>query len=208
MNQGKKLIRNTVFTLWGVAAFYVGWNRLSAAVVDADTAAPLRAAMTLGLSPTVTREAPPSIDLATVRDFTHVGAFGRLKVEIVGGQDYRVSVVPDPGQDVKYRAWREGSALRVATEGNNDGPAAATLHIEVPTLRQITVNVRQLSVRGLDAPELELISYNGGSATLLQNQIGYLRMVSYQPLEVQIDDATFAAGTIKANGDVRIRRAE
>lgn len=208
MNQGRKLIRNTIFTLWGVAAFYVGWNRLNAAVVDADTAPPLRAAMTLGLRPTVNPERPPSIDLSTVRDFTRVSVFGRFKVEIVGGQDYLVSVVPDAGQDVRYRAWREGDALRVATEGDNEGPAVATLHIEVPTLTKIAVNVNQISVQGLKVPELELVSYNGGSASLRQNQIGYLRMVSYQPLEVQMDDATFAAGTIKANGDVRIRRAD
>ena len=44
MNQGKKLIRNTVFTLWGVAVFYVGWNRLSAAVLDEDSSPSLRAA--------------------------------------------------------------------------------------------------------------------------------------------------------------------
>ena len=208
MNQGKKLIRNTIFTLWGVAALYVGWNRLNAAVVDDDTAPALRAAMTLGLRPTVHPERPPSIDLSTVRDFTRVSVFGRFRVEIVGGQDYRVSVVPEPGQEAKYRAWREGDALRVTTEGDNEGPAVATLHIEVPTLNKIAVNVSQISVQGLKAPELELVSYNAGRASLRQNQIDYLRMVSYQPLEVQMDDATFAAGIIKANGDVRIRRAE
>ena len=76
------------------------------------------------------------------------------------------------------------------------------------TLQKITVNVSQISVQGLQAPELELVSYNGGIASLLQNQVDFLRVVSYQPLDVRMDDATFAAGTIKANGDVRIRRAE
>lgn len=208
MNQGKKLIRNTVFTLWGVAAFYVGWNRLNAAVIDEDTSPALRAAMTLGLSATVHTERPPGIDLATARDFTHVSAYGRLRVEIVGGQDYQVSVVQEPGQELKYRAWRENDALRVAAEGDNEGPPLATLHITVPTLKEITVNVSQISVQGLKAPALELVSYNGGSASLLQNQIDYLHVVSYQPLDVRMDDVTFAAGTIKANGDVRIRRAE
>lgn len=208
MNPGKKLIRNTVFTLWGVAAFYVGWNRLNAAVLDAESSPSLRAAMSLGLQPVERREAQPGMDLATARDFTHVSAYGRLSVEIEGGQDYRVSVLPEPGQEPKYRAWQENGVLRVAMEGGNEGPPLATLHIQVPTLQKITVNVRQISVRGLQAPELELTSYNGGSASLLQNRIDYLRVVSYQALEVRMDDATFAAGTIKANGDVRIRRAE
>jgi hypothetical protein len=119
-----------------------------------------------------------------------------------------VSVVPEPGQEPKYRAWQENGSLRVAVEGDNEGSPVATLHVEVPSLEKLTVNVSQISVQGLTVPALELVSYNGGSASLLQNRIDYLHVVSYQPLDLRMDDVTFAGGTIKANGDVRIRRAE
>ena len=127
MNQGKRLLRNTVFSLWGAAALYVGATRLYA-TTDADTAPWVRNALSLGLRQTKPSERPDDIDLATVRDFTHVSVSGRFNVEIVGGAEYKVVVTPEAGQEMKYHAWRDDETLRIWQEGENKGAALATLH--------------------------------------------------------------------------------
>jgi len=207
MNEGKRLLRNTVFSLWGAAALYVGATRLYA-TTDADTAPWVRNALSLGLRQTKPSERPADIDLATVRDFTHVSVSGRFNVEIVGGAEYKVVVTPEAGQEMKYHAWRDDETLRIWQEGENKGAALATLHIEVPTLARLSINASHLTVRGIKAPELALVGYGLESAVLQQNEVASWRMFSGENREVRMDDATFAAGSVKANGDVVIRRAE
>ena len=206
MNQGKRLLRNTVFALWGTAAVYVGVTRLYGAT---DAAAPwLRTTLSLGLREHERSARPTDIDLATARDFTHVSVSGRFNVEIVGGTEYKVVVTPEAGQELKYHAWRDKETLRLWQEGENEGAALATLHIEVPTLNRISIHASSLSVRGLKAEELSLVGYGSTPTQLQQNEVQRWRLVSYAPMEVRMDDATFAAGSVKANGDVVIRRAE
>jgi hypothetical protein len=207
MNPGKRLIRNTVFVVWGTFAAFVALNRIYAAT-DADTTPWVRTALSLGLRPVERGERPADVDLATVKDFTHVSVRGRLNVEIVGGDAYKVSLVPEAGQEPKFHAWREEDMLRVWEEGDDEGAAVATLHIEVPTLVRISAHVNQLSVRGLKAEEVALVGYGAMSAKLQQNEVRHWRMFASEPMDVQMDDATFAAGTLKSGGDVVIRRAE
>jgi hypothetical protein len=207
MSKGKRLLRNTVFALWGWAALYVGATRLYA-TTDADTAPWLRTALSLGLKPSPNTPRPRDINLATVRDFTHVSVSGRFNVEVVGGMDYKVVVTPEAGQEIKYHAWRDDETLRIWQENDDKGPALATLHIEVPTLARLSINASHLTVRGIKSPELALVSYGLESALLQQNEVASWRMFSGVNMEVRMDDATFAAGSVKSNGDVVIRRAE
>jgi len=206
MNPGKRLVRNTVFVIWGACAAFVGLNRIYAAT---DAATPwVRTALSLGLQPVERRQRPADVDLATVKDFTHVSVRGRLNVEIVGGAEYKVVLVPEAGQEAKFHALRDEDMLRVWEEGNAEGAAVATLHIEVPTLTRISAHVNQLSVRGLKAEEVALVGYGALSAKLQQNEVRRWRMFGSEPMDVQMDDATFAAGTFKTGGDVVVRRAE
>ena len=207
MNSGKRLLRNTIFALWGTAAAYVGVTRLYGAT-DADTAPWLRTALSLGLRSSGPSQPPPEVDLATVRDFTHVSVSGRFNVEIIGAAEYRVEVIPDAGQQPKFHAWRDDSTLRIWEEVADKSPAIATVRVEVPTLVRLSINASHLSVRGIKATEVSLVGYGVERVQLHQNEVGQWRMFSSAHMEVQMDDATFAAGSVKANGDVEIRRAE
>jgi len=207
MNPGKRLLRNTILALWGWAAAYVGVTRLYGAT-DADTAPWLRTALSLGLRPAQRSQRPPDVDLATVRDFTHVNVSGRFNVEIVGGMEFKVVLTSDAGEAPKYHAWRDKEMLRIWEENDQKGPAVATLHIEVPTLARISINASRLTVRGVKAADLALVGHGLESARLQQNEVANWRIFSGTHMEVQMDDSTFAAGGVRANGDVVIRRAE
>lgn len=203
MNVGKRYLRNTVFTLWCTAAAFVGWTRLYGYAVDESSPQWKRSAMSLGLFARNYEKARPELDLATAKDFTKVSAFGNFTVEIVGAEQYKVIFTPPAGTSAKVHANLDNGYLRVHTD---DTVMGGTLHIEVPTLDRIDANVPQITVSGLRAKEVALVGYRSGALTLRQNQVASWRVFSGEPFEVRMDDATFAAGTIKANGDVVIRR--
>ncbi|HMA11185.1 MAG TPA: hypothetical protein VKO83_04815 [Steroidobacteraceae bacterium] len=200
MNAGRKLIRNTVFGLWGTAALFVGLNRLNA------TPAGGGAVFTLGLMQGGREETIPEIDLADARDFTSLSVRGRLRVEVVGAAGYSVTLTPAAGQSPEVHAYLEQGVLHV-DGGDTRGALQGVLRLEVPTLQRIDAATPQITVHGLAAPGLGLYLHNGGTALLQQNQVKQWQVFSADPLELSVDDATFAAGTLKATGDILIRRA-
>ena len=202
MNAGKKLIRNTVFGLWGAAALFVGLNRLNATAAGTDGGS----SFTLGLRQDRRPETLPEIDLANARDFANLSVRGRLKVEVVGAAGYKVTLTADGGQSPQVHAYLEGGTLHV-DGGDPRGALQGVLRLEVPMLQRIDTATPAITVRGLAAPELSLWLHEGGTALLEQNQVKQWQVYSSDPLELRVDDATFAAGTLKAHGDVLIRRA-
>lgn len=201
MNAGKKLVRNTVFGLWGTVALFVGLNRLH----SGEAAEGASSFLSLGLRQE--RESAPDsqIDLTAARDFTRLSVRGPLSVEVVGATAYKVTLTPEAGQSPQVRAWLNDGALHV--DGGEAEGVQGVLRVEVPSLQRIDVANQTLTVRGLSAPELSLYTYRGGVARLEQNQVGRWRVFSSGPLDLQVDEATFAAGTLKSIGEVEIRRA-
>jgi hypothetical protein len=205
MNPGKRYLRNTVFVLWGAAAFFIAWSRLYASV---GTEGPewKRNLLSLGLRVEQESKPRPELDLATAKDFSKVSAYGNFTLEIVGSAEYKVTFTPPAGTTAKVHASLDDDGdgyLRVHTE---DSVTGGTLHIEVPSLERIDANVPNTVVRGVKAKELRLVSYRGGTATLQQNQVQSWSLFSGDAMDVRVDDATFAAGSIKSNGNVVIRR--
>jgi len=202
MNPGKRYLRNTVFALWGAAAFFIAWNRLYASI---GTEGPewKRSLLSLGLRVEQESKPRPELDLATAKDFSKVSVYGDFALEIVGSTQYKVTFMSADGSTAKVHAYLDEGYLRVHTEDEVKG---GTLHIEVPTLQRIDANVPRITVRGLVAKEVGLYGYRGGVATLQQNHVDSWHLFSGDALDVGVDDATFAAGSIKSNGNVVIRR--
>ncbi len=218
MNQGKRYLRNTVLTAYGALVVFVGMNRLHASVVDADTPTWLRSAMTLGLREEVEPEPRPEMDLATAKDFTRVVMTGRYDVEIIGAAHYKVTFVPAAGDVGKLHASQADGVLHLhaerndgegegESEGNGEG-TAGTIQIETPALQQVHARVNHLTIRGMQGDTLQVTGMGRGDVTLLQNQVANWRLTSGAPMQVRVDDATFAAGSLKGVGDVVIRRAQ
>lgn len=202
MNPGKRYLRNTVFALWGVAAAFVGWNRLYAEVAG-EGAQEEHSLLSLGLRVEKHSGPRPDLDLAEARDFTRVSAYGDFDLEIVGAPQYKVTFTPAEGTTAKLHAsMDEDGSLHARTD---EGVTGGTLRIEVPQLERIDANVPRLLVQGMQGKELFLMSYRSGTATLRGNQVQSWRLFSGEQYDVRIDDITFAAGGIKSNGNVVIR---
>jgi hypothetical protein len=202
MNPGKRYLRNTVFVLWGVAAAFVGWNRLYAKVAGED-AQGKHSLLSLGLRVEQRSRPRPDLDLAAAKDFTKLGVRGDFTLEIVGAPQYKVTFTSPDGSTTKVHASMDEGYLHVRTD---DDVVGGTLRVETPRLERIDSNVPRVLVQGLQGKELSLVSYRGGTATLRENQVESWRLFSGQPYEVRVDDITLAAGGIKSNGDVVIRR--
>jgi hypothetical protein len=217
MNQGKRYLRNTVFVLWGTAAVFVGWNRVYSAV---STGAPQGkySMLTLGLRQDTRDREAPGIDLAQAKDFTRLSVRGRINVEIVGASAFKVSFTPAAGKTPRIKVFQSEGTLHVSSreeegdQGELSGDLEGALRVEVPTLSRIDVAANQIVVRGLHAQELSVFGFGTGESGLTvrlqDNQVAQWKLFSGSPMEVRVDDATFAAGTLKSNGDVVIRRDE
>jgi hypothetical protein len=203
MNPGKRYIRNTVFVMWGAAAAFVGWTRLYAYAVDADSPPWQRSLLSLGLRQNDEAKPRPELDLATARDFSKLSVYGNFTLEVVGAAQYKVTFTAPDGTTAKPHVYQDDGYLRVHTE---DTVTGGTLRVEVPTLERIDANVPRTTVSGLQAKELSLVGYRSGTAILQHNQVENWKLFSGEQFEVRIDDATFAAGSIKSNGDIVIRR--
>lgn len=201
MNAGKKLIRNTVFGLWGTVALFVGLNRLNSGEAAEGTSSVL----SLGLRQEREPATNPQIDLSAARDFNRLSVRGPLSVEVVGAVAYKVTLTPAAGQSPQVRAWLNQGVLHV--DAGEELGVQGVLRVETPTMQRIDAANQRVTVHGLNAPELSLFTHRGGVARLEQNQVGSWRVFSSESLDLQVDEATFAAGTLKANGDVVIRRA-
>jgi hypothetical protein len=199
MNPGRKLIRNTVFGLWGATALFVGLNRLNATAADG-------AGITLGLRQEERAEEIPSIDLASASNFTRLSVRGPLVLEVVGAATYEVTLTPISGESPEVRAWLQDRTLHVDA-GESQGEARAVLRVQAPLLERIDAGSRKVLVRGLGSPDVDLYMYNGGEARLEQNHVQRWEFFSGNPLAVQLDDATFASGTVKSRGEVSLARA-
>jgi hypothetical protein len=201
MNAGKKLIRNTVFALWGTAALFIGLNRLQ----SRESTAGGSSFLALGLRQEREPEPKPQIDLAAARDFTRLSVRGPLSVQIVGASAFKVWLEPVAGYSPKVRAWLNEGVLHV--DGGEEQGRQAVLHVEVPTLQRVDAANAEVAVRGLSTREFSLYTYGGGVARLEQNSVQHWHLFSSRPLDLRVDDATFAAGTIKTTGDVVVRRS-
>jgi hypothetical protein len=202
MNPGKKLIRNTVFGVWTVAVLFVGLNRLQAT----PGAGSGGSSFTLGLRQDRQPEPRPEADLATARDFNRLSVRGPLEVEVVGSTDFKVTLVPGAGGAPEIHTYLGEGTLRVDA-GDPAGEPRAVLRVEVPTLQRIDAGTSRVTIRGLAAPVLTVEMYRGGQARLEQNQVRDWVLSSAHPLDVQVDDATFATGSLRTDGNVVIRRA-
>lgn len=203
MNPGKKLIRNTVFGIWTAVVLFVGLNRLHATPSDTGTGSSF---LTLGLREQRASEPQPGIDLATARDFARLSVRGPLAVEVVGSAVYKVALVPGAGEAPKIKAYLSEGTLHV-DGGDSTGEQLAVLRVEVPTLQRIDAGVSRLTLHGLAAKDLNVYMYRGGELKLEQSQMQGLELYSGNPLDVQVDDASFAASSLKTNGNVVIRRS-
>lgn len=201
MNTGKKLIRNTAFALWGATALFIGLNRLHSG--ESPTGG--SALLTLGLRQEREPEPKPQIDLSAARDFNRLRVHGPLGVQIVGASAFKVWLEPVAGYSPKVRAWMEEGVLHV--DGGGEQGRQAVLHVEVPTLQRIDVSNAEVTVQGLGAREFSLYTYSGGVVRLEENSVQHWQVFSSRPLDLRVDDATFAAGTIKTTGDVVVSRA-
>ncbi len=204
MNPGKRYLRNTVLTMWGVAAAFIGWNRLYAEVAG-DGAQDKHSLLSLGLRVQEHSGPAPDIDLATAKDFTKVSVHGNFTLEIVGAPQYKVTFTPAEGTNAKLHAFLDEDGDGYLHARTDDDVTGGTLRIEAPRLERIDANVPRVLVQGMQGKELSLVSYRGGIATLRANQVESWRLFSGQQYEVRIDDITFAAGGIKSNGNVVIR---
>jgi len=203
MKSGKKLIRNTVFGIWTAAVLFVGLNRVHATASDTGAGSSF---LTLGLREEREPAPKPEIDLASARDFAQLSVRGPLAVEVVGSASYKVALVPGAGEAPKIKAYLGGGALHV-DGGESTGEQLAVLRVEVPTLQRIDAGVSRLTLHGLAAKDLNVYMYRGGELKLEQSQIQGLELYSGNPLDLQVDDASFAAGSLKTNGNVVIRRS-
>jgi hypothetical protein len=206
MNPGKKLIRNTVLAMWGTLAFFVGWNRLYSSTLDESGEG--TQFLTLGLRESREPRALPELDLAQARDFTQLSVRGPISVEVQGAPAFKVTFTPAAGQARKLRAWLQNGTLRVDAGDEEGIEPQGTLLVEVPTLKRIDLSASSLIVRGLAADELAVAIYRKGTARLEQNQVGRWRMFASEEVDMQVDDATFAAGALRTAGQITIRRAQ
>jgi hypothetical protein len=210
MNQGKRYLRNTVYTLFGLLVCYVGMNQLYASTVDAGTAPWLRRTLSLGLVAVAEREPATQLklaDLAQLRDFTRLSVSGELTVEIVGAPQY--SVTMSGGADIsQLRSWQNEGLLRLVWVGYP--PAAdAVLRIETPALSRVDAQVlRQLTLRGITAGELSVYLRDVKSVSLQQNSVARWKLYSSMPLVIPMDKTTLGAGSVQTLGDVAIRYTE
>lgn len=204
MNQGKRLVRNTVLVVWGCMALYVGINRIHAST-DESTSPWVRNALSLGLMKAERREERVPMDLATARDFSEVSVYGRMNVEITGGAEFSVEYRSSAGGVVPLGARMENGRLSIAGEEREEGGEAGALRIQAPTLKAIYANVPSLTVRGMSSPEIAMYANEIGDLRLLQNQVERWTIFS-GGIEVRMDDATFAAGSISTRGEVIVRR--
>lgn len=212
MNNGKRLVRNTVLGTFGAAVLLVAANRLHAAVVSEDTPAWLAGVLSLGLRVNAEPDAGPVLTLADARDFRRIVVVGRFNVEVVGAPEYKVSATFADGSPAPVHVGRSEDTVHLyginatSFEGGAFDPIAS-LRIETPLLERVAVRVATLDISSIQADELRVTGLGESMVVRLhQNAVANWRLYSGALMEVRVDDATFAAGGLKANGNVLIRR--
>lgn len=208
MNEGRRLIRYTVFGLLAVVVGFVAVNRLYGAVVDADTPRWLARTLSLGLHTTQEAQAMPETELAQLAGFSRLAVFGRFNVEIVGSPEYRVTFVPAEGSTARVRAWQREGGVRLVHDQYPGTGEVGTLRIEVPSLERMDIGARRLLVQGLQAGELQVFLQGTPIAELRGNHVESWKLFAGAPLDLRVDEATLAAGSLQTRGEVTIRRAD
>ncbi|MEO8314309.1 MAG: hypothetical protein ABI645_05885 [Pseudomonadota bacterium] len=204
MNQGKRQIRNTLLAVCGITVLIPGATRLYASVVDPNTPMWMSSVLSLGLKVANADVKPQAkalqvVALGDVREFTQVEIEGAFAVEVIGAQQYRVSMTPAPGRTGNIGAeWNEGGLLRIK---GGAGAAGAVLRIEVPTLASIDLQGAELlTVRGLQAPVVSLHTKNVKVAEILESKVGTWDMTALTPLDVRMGNGTSSDLNLKVSG--------
>lgn len=213
MNQGRRRIRYTVIAVAGLTVVMVGAARLHASTVDAGTPQWLRSVMTLGMAvsrkETITAESlasklPRAMTLDDIRDFTRISVEGDFSVEVVGAPQYKVSL-----NGVSAEKWaldwgmQSDGLVRIKGGAGTEG---GVLRVETPTLVSIeATGLRQLTVRGVEAPELSLQMKDLTGVRLEENNVGSWIFHSETPVVVQAEGIRTSAGLrIQASGHITI----
>ncbi len=208
MNQGIRYLRNTVFGLYGATALFVGLNRLYAST-PAQTPQWLRSTMTLGLTTHEEPEPVPAMqpeDLAALRNFSRIRVSGDFIVEIVGASTYKVSFTPAAGGKAEIHARQVEDLLSLRAADDDEEGGKGVLRIEMPMLVRLSAqDVSELTLRGLQAEEVSVSLHNVARARLQQNKVAHWKLYSSEPMEIPVDAATLAAGSLQTQGNLSIR---
>ncbi|MEO6079627.1 MAG: hypothetical protein ABIQ86_07610 [Steroidobacteraceae bacterium] len=208
MNQGKRYIRNTVLAMLGVPVLVAGATRIYASAVDVDSPQWVRSLMSLGLTVVASGDvesqanASQLVDLGDVLEFSRVEVEGMYTVEVVGAQQYKVSVTPAAGKAMNVGAeWNKGGLLRI--KGGPDA-AGAVLRIEAPTLTSIDARgVELLTVRALQAPVVSLRMRAVKAAQILESN-GTWMMDAAGPIEVRMGNGTSSDINVSIKSNSRV----
>jgi hypothetical protein len=212
MNKGRRLVRNTLFGTFGAVVLLVAANRLYAEVVRDDAPDWLAGVLSLGLKRSVEPEAGPVLTVADARDFRRVVVVGRFSVEIVGAPEYKVTATLADGSPAPLHVGLGDDAVHLhginATSFDTGAvDSIATLRIETPVLERVHARVAQLDISGIGGDDVQVSGLGEDMVVRLrQNAVAHWRLYSGAPIEVRVDDATFAAGTLNSSGNVVIRR--
>jgi hypothetical protein len=214
MNQGKRHIRYTLIAMVGLVVLMVGAARIYASTVNADTPQWLRGVMSLGMAMKLrgtipsaassTATAPPVATLADLRNFTKVSVEGDFSVEVIGAPDYKVGLT-GASADKWTLDWdlEEDGLVRIK---GGEGTEGGVLRIETPTLVSVeATGLRQLTVRGVTAPELNIRMKDLAGVLLEDCEVGNWILHSTTLVEVQAQKLSSSAGySIQASGQLTI----
>jgi hypothetical protein len=216
MNQGKRYILYTVIALCGATVLAMAATRVYMATVDDSTPGWLRSVISLGLAvekneipePTVQTTATTAADLEKLRDFTRIAVNGDLTAEIVSAAEYKVSLTSASSQTWSVATEYQKNGLLALTGG--PGTEGAVLRVEAPLLTSIDAQrLRQLTLRGWQAPTLAVRVKNVASAYLEEGAVGHWVLNAETPVVLQLDKATIAFGLdITSSGRISIDGAD
>lgn len=208
MNRGKRCILHTVLAMHGLTILVAGATWLYGSTVHAGTPQWLRSLMSLGLQVTENRDtsaSPAAINLNDLRNFTQLHMDGNFKVEIIGAENYRISVTPADGKQRNLGvAWIKDGVLQLT---GNTNMHDAVLRVETPALDYINVSRAQsMTVKGLTVPQLTIHMKDVAELDVQESAVGQWILYSRTPVKVQLDKATSSTGLrLQATGRVSIR---
>jgi hypothetical protein len=216
MNQGKRYIRNTMLALLGATFLGTVANRIYNATVDDNTPGWQRSILSLGLAvekndipePPTKSTITTHAELAALRDFNQISVSGDLTVEIVSAAEYKVTLTPASTQPWSVATEHQKNGLLKLAGGH--GSEGAALRIEAPALSSIEAqNLRQLTMRGWQSPELKVRMKNVAGARIKESAGGHWTLNAETPIALELDKATISGVfDIKSSGEISIHHED
>ena len=206
MNQGKRYILYTTCALGGLTLLLATASWVSASVDEANTPRWQRTLLSLGLQMQDNRKRETPTQPITLADagqlrFTRIDVDGDFAVEAVTAPVHKVSLVSGKPTSILAAQGEQGDLLKLT--GGPDS-AGAVLRIEAPALAHIeAANLRQLTVRGSQAPEFTIRTKKVAALRIEESAVGRWILKAETPVEVLADKATMSAGlNIDASGNI------